>query len=402
MASKRRSFGRIEKRPRGLLRAGYVGPDGRTYRNPTYFDAQIDAEGWLHGVKRQIDGGTWVPPDVEKARAEAARRATVTLGAFAEDWIAHRPLKDRTRAHYRRLFDRFILPEFGAVPISDIGIGHVKSWYSTLLVGTSPADNKPTLRAHTYALLRTLLNDAVREQLIISNPAVIRGASNVRRARDIRPLSAPELHALADAMPANRKAAVLIAGWCGLRFGELAELRRSDVDLTGGTIRVERAVVRVDGETLIGEPKSAAGRRTVTIPPHILDDVKAHVREHAAWGKDGLLFPAAHGGHLNPSALYGKGPSEENDKRTGRKVLRAGTGFYGARAAIGRPDLRWHDLRHTGSVLASLSGASLRELQGRLGHSTTAAAMRDQHIAEGRDAEIARVMSERATIPATR
>lgn len=398
MAGKRRSFGRIEKRPRGLLRAGYVGPDGRTYRHPSYFDAQIDAEGWLHGVKRQIDGGTWVPPEVEQARADAARRATVTLGAFAEDWIAHRPLKDRTRAHYRRLLDRFILPEFGAVPIADIEIGHVKSWYSTLLVGPTSTDSKPTMRAHTYALLRTLLNDAVREQLIVSNPAVIRGASNVRRSRDIRPLTAPELHALADAMPANRRVAVLIAGWCGLRFGELAELRRSDVDLAAGTIRIARAVVRVDGTTVVGDPKSAAGRRTVSIPPHILDDIKTHLREHTGWGKDGLLFPASHGGHLNPSALYGKAPEEVKDKGTGRKVLRAGTGFYGARAAIGRPDLRWHDLRHTGSVLASLSGASLRELQGRLGHSTTAAAMRYQHIAEGRDAEIARVMSERVSV----
>lgn len=184
MANTRRSFGRIEKRPRGLLRVGYVGPDGRTYRAPNYFATRIDAEGWLHGVKRQIDTGAWVPPDVAAARAEAAQRSATTLSAFADDWIEARPLKARTRQHYRTLLNRFILPDLGSTALSDISIGHVKTWYSTLLV------DKPTMRSHAYSLRRTLLDDAVREQLIPSNPAVIRGASNVRRAR-LRPHELP-------------------------------------------------------------------------------------------------------------------------------------------------------------------------------------------------------------------
>ena len=66
----------------------------------------------------------------------------------------------------------------------------------------------------------------------------------------------------------------------------------------------------------------------------------------------------------------------------------------------GRPpaaqDLRWHDLRHTGAVLAAQTGATLAELMGRLGHTTPGAAMRYQHAAADRDTEIARRLSELA------
>src|SRR5665811_83774 len=66
---------------------------------------------------------------------------------------------------------------------------------------------------------------------------------------------------------------------------------------------------------------------------------------------------------------------------------------YPARNAAGREDLRWHDLRHTGAVLAAQTGATLAELMGRLGHSTPAAAMRYQHAARDRDTEIAKALS---------
>ena len=87
-----------------------------------------------------------------------------------------------------------------------------------------------------------------------------------------------------------------------------------------------------------------------------------------------MLFPAEHGGHLAPSTLY--------------------RWFYAARRAADRPDLRFHDLRHSGAVLAALSGATLAELMGRLGHSTPAAALRYQHVAAGRDEALAAAMSE--------
>jgi integrase len=67
--------------------------------------------------------------------------------------------------------------------------------------------------------------------------------------------------------------------------------------------------------------------------------------------------------------------------------------FYPARAKAGRPDLRFHDLRHTGAVLAASTGATLAELMARLGHTTAGAAMRYQHASQDRDQAIAKALS---------
>jgi integrase len=160
-----------------------------------------------------------------------------------------------------------------------------------------------------------------------------------------------------------------------MRFGELTELRRGDIDLRTNRVKIRRGVVRVDGEFIVGSPKSDAGSRDVAIPPHLVPLVKDHLSRHTGSGKDALLFPAAadSNSHMAPSTLY--------------KV------YYPARKAAGREDLRWHDLRHTGAVLAAQTGATLAELMGRLGHSTPGAAMRYQHAAADRDAEIAKRLS---------
>jgi integrase len=135
-------------------------------------------------------------------------------------------------------------------------------------------------------------------------------------------------------------------------------------------------VVRVDGEFRVTTTKSEAGQRDVNIPPHVVPAVKAHLVDHTEPGDESLLFPAEHGRHLAPSSLYRH--------------------WYKAREAAKRKDLRFHDLRHSGAVLAAQSGATLAELMGRLGHSTPAAAMRYQHAAQGRDKALAEAMSKLA------
>ena len=176
-----------------------------------------------------------------------------------------------------------------------------------------------------------------------------------------------------DATPPRYRAMVLLASWCGLRFGELTELRRSDVDIDGRLVRVRRGVSRAGGEVFIGDPKSDAGRRDVSVPPHLVPVLASHLDHHVGPGDDALVFPARHGGSMAPSSLY--------------KV------WHPARLAAGRPDLRFHDLRHTGGTLAAATGATLADLMARLGHSTPSAAMVYQHAAAGRDRDIADALS---------
>lgn len=177
-------------------------------------------------------------------------------------------------------------------------------------------------------------------------------------------------------MPDKYRLAVLLAGWCALRYGELIELRRKDIDPVAGTVSVTRAAVRrsTDGAYIVTSPKSEAGERVVHIPPHLMTSVAEHLAEHTEGSPNALLFPSASGGYLTPTSLY--------------------RWYYPARRMAGRDDLRFHDLRHTGAVLAAVSGATLADLQQRLGHSTVSAAMRYQHAAAGRDKSLAEAMSK--------
>ncbi|MBS41605.1 MAG: site-specific integrase [Nocardioides sp.] len=379
-APARRGFGRIERRESGRYRAAYTGPDGRLYRAPTTFDARDDAVAWLSARRAEIQMEVWAP---DAATRGASRRAVPTMKAYGDQWLEGRKTRGRelrptTRQQYRMLLDIYIYPTFGDERLDRITADDVTKWYDALAPG------KETIRAQAYSLLRTILGSAASARpkpLIPYNPAHIRGAGNVKRAHKVRPASLDELEKIVEALPERYKLMALLAAWCAMRFGELAELRRGDIDLRTNRVSITRGVVRVGGKFVVGSPKSDAGVRDVAIPPHLVPAVKAHLENHTGKGKDALLFPAAadSNAHMAPSTLY--------------KV------YYPARKAAGREDLRWHDLRHTGAVLAAQTGATLAELMGRLGHSTPGAAMRYQHAAADRDAEIARRLSALVSEP---
>lgn len=374
----RRGFGRIEKRPSGRFRAAYIGPDALLHRAPVTFLAKDDAIAWLSARRAEITMNVWAP---EVAGRAASRRTVPTLREFGDRWLNARKTRGRslrptTRQQYRMILDSHIYPTFGDRPIDQITRDDVNAWYGTVAVG------RETLRSHAYSLLRTLFASALEELPHLSrNPVHIRGAGNVTRAHRIQPASLSELETIVLALPPRYRLMALLAAWCAMRFGELTELRRGDLDLRTCRVRIRRGVVRVGGEYLVGLPKSDAGIRDVAIPPHLMTQVNAHLDNFTGPSSDALLFPAANDAdtHMAPSSLY--------------KV------FYPARRAAGRDDLRWHDLRHTGAVLAAQTGATLAELMARLGHSTPDAAMRYQHASANRDLEIARRLSQLAGHP---
>lgn len=377
MARRRRGFGRIRQcQPSGRYQASYAGPDDRLYKAPETFDAREDAEAWLADRRREIDRELWSPPATVEQKA-TKRKADLKFRQYSDTWletrtVRGRPLRPRTKAHYRTLLDDHILPTFGTKPVRDISMTSVDRWYAKTAV------DKPTTRAHCYSLLKTILETArTRDRIIEANPCAIRGAGSTERVIKPKPATLEQLEIIVGEMPENLKLMVLLGAWCAMRFGELVELRRRDVDVEDGVVRIRRAAVRVDGGWEEGDPKSDAGKRDVAIPPHLLPAVKDHLAKHVDKQQTSLLFPPKNGGrHLQPSTLnrhYSK-----------------------ARAKAKRTDLRFHDLRHSGAVMAAQTGATLAELMARLGHSTPQAAMRYQHAAAGRDAEIAAAMSNKA------
>lgn len=362
----KRSFGNIRQLPSGRYQVRFTAPDGTYVKAPKTFGARIDAEAWLTDQRRAIDNQLWNANSVK-----APER--VTFGAYAAGWLAGRqvsgrPIKARTREHYDAILEDHLLETFGNRQVAAITPKDVRDWYAKTLT------DKPTMRSHAYSLLRTIMASAVNDEVIDANPCRIVGAGRAKRVHKIRPASVEELATLTAAMPERLRLMVTLASWCALRFGETVELRRGDIDLSDEVIRIRRAAVRTKGEYAVTTPKSDAGLRDVAIPPHIVPLIREHLDSGVGKTRDALLFPADSGGHLQPSTLYRH--------------------WYKARTAAGREDLRWHDLRHSGAVLAAATGASLAELMARLGHSTPQAAMRYQHAAQGRDRQIAALLSK--------
>ena len=358
-----RGFGHVRRLPSKRWQASYVGPDQRRHKGPSTFQAKRDAEAWLSAEHALIASGAWQAPDVRKLQQAH------TLGTYAEQWLAAREVRETTRAVYGRMMRRHILPALGGLPLEGITGGVVRDWYATLDA------SQPSARAQAYSLLRNILNSAVDEERIAVNPCRIRNAGSARRMLHIRPATLQELEVITAHMPEKYRPMVALATWCALRYGELTELRVRDVDLSGEVIRVRRAVTRAGGQFVVGPPKSDAGARDVAIPPHLVPMLREHRAAMPMRGRDALWFPGPDGAsHLHRSTHHGM--------------------YKPAREAAGRPDLRWHDLRHTGAVLAAQTGATLAELMGRLGHTTPSVAMRYQHAAQGRDAQIAAALSK--------
>ena len=364
----RNSFGALRRLPSGRYQASYIGPDSQRHAAPETFTAKMDAEGWLSAERRLIEWDQWTSP--EQRAAQRRLDATQTLKVYAEDWlpqrVAVRRLKPKTESEYKRYLSRLILPTLGELRLKDISPVTVRSWLTKLNPTT------PRLNEHVYALLKEILATAVEDELLDRNPCREHLKKPVRHIGE--PATLEELAKLVEAMPERLRLMIELAAWCALRFGEVAELRRGDIDLTEGVIRVRRAVQWIDGVKIVAAPK-ADSVRVVAFPPHIGQAIKEHLERHAQWGKDGLLFPTTRGGQYRAPTFHS-------------------AHFRKAREAAGRPDLRFHDLRHTGATLAAASGATLAELMQRLGHSTVSAALAYQHATQGSDKRIANRLSD--------
>jgi len=249
----------------------------------------------------------------------------------------------------------------------------VRTWRAEQL-----ATGRKTQTSRAYGLLNAIARTAVEDGLLPLNPCTVKGGQSANTGRAVTPPTDDELDVIVSAITPRFRAAVLIAAWGGLRFGELTELRRKDLTLSADAdgavtlirVRVARAVTHTSaGGHVVGGPKSTAGVRTIALPSHIGADVVAHLAEHTGRFPESLLFPARDGSsHLAASTFTRY--------------------WYPARAAAGRSDMPFHALRHYAGTAYAQTGATVRETMARLGHSSTAASMRYQH-ATGRDDELA-------------
>ncbi len=129
-----------------------------------------------------------------------------------------------------------------------------------------------------------------------------------------------------------------------------------------------------NGTVLVGEPKTDAGRRTISIPAQLIPEIETHLSRFAQPGTDGVVFCGERGGPLRNHVWQAK--------------------WAKARAQMGMPELHFHDLRHVANTLTAASGASTKELMHRMGHASPEAALRYQHATRDRDETIATLLGE--------
>ncbi len=363
---RKRRFGNLRQLPSGRWQARYRGPDGLMRAAPHPFTKERDAAQWLIVAESELLRGEWIDPWLSE----------VTLGEFGRRWIKERTLKPRTRDDYEGIFRNHIEPHLGALAVGDVGTAAIRQWRAQLLDGGMSGNRA----AKVYRLLRAVLYTAVDDGMIKRNPCRIKGADKEREeARPVATVS--QVYALADAVPDRYRTLVLLGAFTSLRWGELVNVRRMNIDLGTGAVEVTKTLTELDDGTLDdgGSTKSEAGRRTVAIPALVLPDLTVHVAEFAGSGPGAFVFLGANGGRLR------------------RSNFRRATHWRETVQEVGLPaDFHFHDLRHTGNQLAAEAGATTRELMSRMGHSTVRAAMRYQHSTDRRDREIAAEMSRRA------
>lgn len=370
MTQAKRSFGAPRKLGSGRWQARYTGPDGLSHTGPRTWESKDDCLGWLSGERRLIELDVWTPPAERQRAEEAAKVAHVmTVRRYCDTWHeeAASRLKPRTHKLYRGYLDNVIFPELGDAPLDELTLPRVRAWFAKL----APF---PTRNANAYSLLRTIMRQAVEDELLAANPCRIPSAGSKKRKVEPIALSANEIRQLAEAMPEQWRALVLVAGFGGLRWGEATALQRRDFQLTESecAVIVARAAVRIKKEVIVGTPKTDAALRTVPLPAPLRKSLAAHLVAYAAGGREGLVFPSER-----------------------REVVHANTirkQFKKAADKLGYPKLRFHDLRHSAATLFAQQGATLSDHMAFMGHASVAMSQRYVHTSAARNRDLAQGM----------
>ncbi|MGW1564022.1 tyrosine-type recombinase/integrase [Streptomyces sp. NPDC002144] len=342
---RRREFGTVRKLASGRWQARYLGPDGQRHQAPETFETKSDAQDWLNLVRADIERSTWRHPDA----------GAVNFEKYALRWLEERGLAPTTVDRYDGLLRLHILPTFGGKNLDEITPPSVRTWRADRLKATGA-----TTVAKSYRLLKAILQTAVDDDMLRSNPCRIKGAG--KEKADERPTATIEqVFDLADAMGPRWRLMVLLGAFASLRPEELAELRRHSVDLDECSLHVTQASPELtNGRRVTGDPKTRAGKRTVYLPDLLLAELRRHLQWFAEKERDGLLFIGEKGAPFRSSTF-------------GRKWRKA-------RTKVGMPDnFRFYDLRHTGNTLAADTGAKLKDLMVRAGQSSERAQLIYQH-----------------------
>lgn len=213
------------------------------------------------------------------------------LGGFLLGWLVAREskVKPRTIESYRYLVSTHIAHEcrddckpgcelardaIGRIPLKQLTPGDVDQFLSRKLA----SGLSPRTVGYLLSFLRHALRGAAKEGSVGRNVAeLVDPVKGSKKRAHVEPLTLDQTRQLVEAVRGDRlEAFVVVAAFCGLRLGELLGLVWENVDLDGGTLRVERILQRRGGKWLLEEPKSESSRRTIDLAEPVVAALRAH------------------------------------------------------------------------------------------------------------------------------
>lgn len=317
------------------------------YRKPDHsqtdkrgFRTKREAELFLAAVEMKKATGEYIDPT----------GARVTVGRLGPSWLASRAhLKPSSTYVYESAWRLHVEPRWGSAMIGAIRHSEVQTWITELGAGSERKKPKsPTIVRRSHDILAGILDGAVRDHLIASNPA--RGVKLPRRvSREHVYLTNEQVARLLMACRENAPIVATLA-YTGLRWGEASALRVRDVDTSRRRLSVVENAVYVNGSIVVGTPKTHE-RRSVPYPAFLETPL---AEACAGKRRDDLIFD-------DGSGMHRKTPTMARNSWWDRALLESEL-----------PPMTIHDLRHTAASLAVSAGANVKAVQRMLGHASAA------------------------------
>ena len=331
-------------------------PGGRT-ESQTFDNTPAgrrERDRWVRDVEHSKDRGQYISAKLGRTRVDEwckTWRKTKGKGKMkrvGNGKVKREGLSPTTLARLDSVLKVHVIPTFGKMQLSAVRHSAVCAWVADMLEDYSPS----TVRKSYFALSQ-MMAMAVRERYIKWNPCdgVELPAENENEEQ--RFLTMDEVGALAGAIEPRFRAFVLLAAYGGLRFGELAGLRRKRIDLLRGSVQIAETLVEVNGVHSFGPPKTKKSLRTVRLPRSVVKELQKHLDTYV---------------EADPGAIAFTGPKGALLRRTG-----FGRCFWKpAVEAAGLTPLRIHDMRHTFVSLWVAAGRNVKEVSVAAGHSSVA------------------------------
>lgn len=351
----------------GTIRKKTVVRNGKEY---TFWEARYTA-GYDPGTGRQIQRSISGKTQKEVAKKLKEATAAIDAGTYAapqklivgewlDIWTAEylKKIKPRTAESYRIIAKNHLKPALGATRLDALSPHTVQTFYNTL---TDQKKLSPKTVKNIHGVLHKALQQAVKNKYIPFNPAEACELPRVEKAQ-IQPLDDAQIREFLKAISGHRfEHLFLTVLFTGMREGEALGLQWDCVSLSKGTVMINKQLQKVVGEKTYHLVTTKNGKgRCITIPPYVatvLKQVKRQQMENRmryidCYTENNFVFTNELGQHYTPKQVY--------------------DAFKKVAAEIGRPDARFHDLRHSYAVASIKSGDDIKTVQENLGHATAA------------------------------